>query len=357
MGRCQTPSWAWVGQRPLAGQLGGRCPSALPRDALLQDGGDRCRTPLGPVTFQRPGGPRPGRRGDAVGPGCQRVGSCETGDAEGEECARHVSILRTGLFGQETESPKRNAVATGQPRGGGGVQNPLASSSGLSPQPRARPPLCWRARPWATVDHVTGDVGAALGDGTGWGLPCTCRITRRSQRGSRWIHGDPTVLGRRELMSSQVGVLAADLVVRGSSLAEAGRQTLLAPLESLFVPKRLSLKSRGPGCWSWKNPAHGSLISCVSPFAQSLAWGPSGRPGVPDGDLGSQQEARPPALQAQPRLPSPGKGSRPLPVSGRGLCWGQGAAGGRSVWLAGVRKTLGASTPPGPTPDTGLGAH
>lgn len=68
VGGCQTPSWAWVGQRPLAGQLGGRCPSAPPRDALRQGSGDRCRTPLGPVTFQRPGGPRPGRSGDAVGP-------------------------------------------------------------------------------------------------------------------------------------------------------------------------------------------------------------------------------------------------------------------------------------------------
>lgn len=88
---------------------------------------------------------------------------------------RHVSILRTGLFGQETESPKRNAMATGQPRGvewGAGTQNPLPSSSGLSPHPRAGPPhLCWGERPWATVDHVTEGVGAAVGVGTGWGAP------------------------------------------------------------------------------------------------------------------------------------------------------------------------------------------
>lgn len=80
-----------------------------------------------------------------------------------------------------------------------------------------------------------------------------------------WIHGDPTVLGRRELMSSQQGVLPADPV------AEAGRETLGAPPESLFVPRTLSLKSR---LLELEEPCSRELELCILPSAQSLAWGP-----------------------------------------------------------------------------------
>lgn len=72
-------------------------------------------------------------------------------------------------------------------------------------------------------------------------------------------------MGRRELMSSQQGVLPADPV------AEAGRETLGAPPESLFVPRTLSLKSR---LLELEEPCSRELELCILPSAQSLAWGP-----------------------------------------------------------------------------------
>lgn len=132
-----------------AGAQVGRGPSAslaalprLPRDCRIAavTAAERLWCAM---AFQCAGGQWRGSRRDAVGQKCQWVGTCETEDVmRGGVCSVTCgSPLRTGLFGQETESPKWTARATGQShrRWAAGEPCQEVPAPGLPPQPRARP--------------------------------------------------------------------------------------------------------------------------------------------------------------------------------------------------------------------------